>query len=57
MTICDGGRTFVELGKKLKELGATKVNLHVTHGIFSKGKDVFEGTVDEVYAKYDWTQL
>lgn len=55
--LVDGGKSFIELGKKLKELGASKVTLYVTHGIFSKGKDVFEGTVDEVYAKYDWTQL
>lgn len=35
--ICDGGRTFIELGKALKEKGACKLYLYVTHGIFSKG--------------------
>lgn len=35
--ICDGGRTFVELGKLLKDMGAKSVTLFVTHGIFSKG--------------------
>ena len=35
--ICDGGMTFKLLAKKLFELGASEVNLYVTHGIFSKG--------------------
>ncbi len=35
--ICDGGRTFVELGKQLKLLGANELHLYVTHGIFSMG--------------------
>lgn len=55
--ICDGGRTFIELGKVLKERGASKVILYVTHGIFSQGKQVFEGIIDEVYAKHDWTTI
>jgi ribose-phosphate pyrophosphokinase len=55
--ICDGGKTFLELGKKLKELGAKSVLLHVTHGIFSKGRDAMFPYVDVVTAKYDWTVL
>ena len=47
--ICDGGRTFIELGKILKEKGASRVELYVTHGIFSKGLDVFNGIIDKVY--------
>lgn len=35
--ICDGGRTFVELAKALKTKGAARVELVVTHGIFSQG--------------------
>lgn len=35
--ICDGGRTFIELAKLLKEKGACNIYLYVTHGIFSKG--------------------
>ena len=34
--ICDGGGTFVGLGNKIIEQGAT-ADLFVTHGIFSKG--------------------
>lgn len=54
--ICDGGRTFIELAKVLRAKGAKKIVLMVTHGIFSKGKDVLLEHIDEVYAKYDWTQ-
>ena len=35
--ICDGGGTFVGLAKELRKAGAKRVNLFVTHGIFSKG--------------------
>ena len=36
--ICDGGRTFIELAKAIKEQNAeAKVYLVVTHGIFSAG--------------------
>lgn len=38
--ICDGGRTFIEVAKKLYEAGAKEVHLYVSHGIFSKGLDV-----------------
>lgn len=39
--ICDGGRTFIELAKVLRGLNAKEIVLYVTHGIFSKGFDVF----------------
>ena len=54
--ICDGGRTFIELAKVLKERNAGKVILHVTHGIFSKGKEPLLEHIDEIYATYDWTK-
>lgn len=46
--ICDGGYTFVLAAKLLKEAGASSVNLLVTHGIFSKGLQVFDGLIDNV---------
>jgi ribose-phosphate pyrophosphokinase len=53
--ICDGGRTFIELAKVLKaKHNCGNIHLHVTHGIFSKGKEVFN-LFDEVTATYDWT--
>src|SRR5580692_8825044 len=54
--ICDGGRTFIELGKELRKLTNGQINLYVTHGIFSKGltpllgewKDE-SGVIDNIY--------
>ncbi len=45
--ICDGGGTFAGTAKMLKEKGAVKVNLIVSHGIFSKGSNI--EFVDEIY--------
>ncbi|MDA8708611.1 ribose-phosphate diphosphokinase [Hellea sp.] len=47
--ICDGGYTFIKVAEQLKAKGAEKVVLFVTHGIFSKGLDVFDGLIDHVF--------
>lgn len=47
--ICDGGYTFIKIAEELKRKGADRVVLYVTHGIFSKGLEVFEGIIDKVY--------
>ncbi len=47
--ICDGGRTFLELGKQLREQGAARIELYVTHGIFSYGIDQLCELYDKVY--------
>lgn len=47
--ICDGGRTFQELAKVLKEKNASRIILAVTHGIFSKGLEPFIGLIDTIY--------
>lgn len=52
--ICDGGRTFIELAKVLRERNAGKIELFVTHGIFSKGVDVFDGYVDCIHSFNVW---
>lgn len=39
--ICDGGRTFIELAKILRKYYPESITLYVTHGIFSRGFDVF----------------
>lgn len=55
--ICDGGATFIFLTQELKKKGAKEVYLYVTHGIFSKGKQVlYDAGIDKVYAYYDWTK-
>lgn len=47
--ICDGGRTFTELAKSLKPLTDGKIYLYVTHGIFSRGLDVFRENFEKIY--------
>ena len=55
--ICDGGRTFVELAKKLRPLTDGNVNLYVTHGIFSRGIEVFDGLIDKIYVANIFNQF
>ncbi len=47
--ICDGGRTFIELSRLLKEKGAKDIYLYVTHGIFSHGLDVLREHFSHIY--------
>jgi ribose-phosphate pyrophosphokinase len=52
--ICDGGRTFIEMARKLREDKIlTNHNLHlvVTHGIFSNGMEVIHQEFKTVYVK------
>ena len=49
--ICDGGRTFIEIAKILKKKNCGKIVLMVTHGFFTKGLDVFDGLIDEIYTR------
>lgn len=50
--ICDGGATFVILTKKLIELGANRISLLVTHGLFTKGKDIlYKAGISAIYSK------
>lgn len=51
--ICDGGRTFIELAREIK-VSSAKVDLYVTHGIFSKGFAVFDGLIDTIYCANPW---
>lgn len=50
--ICDGGRTFIELAKKLRRLTTGKIFLYVTHGIFSQGLEPFKGLIDQIFVAY-----
>jgi ribose-phosphate pyrophosphokinase len=50
--ICDGGRTFIEISKVLKtKYRVNSVILCVTHGLFTKGLDVFDGIIDEIFTR------
>lgn len=44
-----GTRTFIELAAKLRQLTDGKIYLYVTHGIFSKGAEVFDGLIDGIF--------
>jgi ribose-phosphate pyrophosphokinase len=48
--ICDGGRTFIELGNEIRKHYQGELILVVTHGIFSKGREVFDGLYNQVVA-------
>lgn len=49
--ICDGGASFIHLASLLKERGASKVGLFVTHGIFSKGVDILKENIDYIFVE------
>ncbi|MDH0030873.1 MULTISPECIES: ribose-phosphate diphosphokinase [unclassified Acinetobacter] len=47
--ICDGGATFIGIAQQLRRLHCQNIILYVTHGIFSKGLNVFDGLVDQIF--------
>lgn len=52
--ICDGGRTFIELAKVLKNNGVKSISLYVTHGIFSQGVGVFDDYIETIFTLNVW---
>jgi len=52
--ICDGGRTFIQLGNALKEAGAKDVTLYVTHGIFMAGLEILKPAIDKVFCLHTY---
>lgn len=48
--LADGGASFVALAAVLKAKGASRVELYVTHGVFSRGlAPLFAGGIDHVW--------
>jgi ribose-phosphate pyrophosphokinase len=47
--ICDGGGTFIGLAETLKNKGAGRLYLAVSHGIFNKGFDVFGEYFEKIF--------
>lgn len=47
--ICDGGRTFVGVAEHLRAWNPERLELAVTHGIFSYGQEVVTDVYDKVY--------
>lgn len=56
--ICDGGATFINIAKQLKNQFVTgKIYLIVTHGIFSKGLGELQQYFDGIYTTNSYKQL
>ena len=54
--ICDGGGTFIGLAETLKKHNAGKINLIVSHGIFSKGIEALHN-IDHIYTTNSFSDL
>lgn len=54
--IADGSFTFIKLAELLKSRNAGRVDLYVTHGIFSKGLRPLEGVIDRVHSLNVWKE-
>lgn len=55
--ICDGGGTFLGLAKELKNKGAGNIYLFVTHGIFSKGTEIFKELFSGIYCTNSFSDI
>jgi len=55
--LADGGRTFSTLAKALKDLGANKVYLYVTHAQFNFGFEELKTTIDHVYCTNSYRDI
>lgn len=55
--LADGGRTFKLLAKELKNQGASKVFLYVTHAQFNYGFDELKETIDHVYCTNSYKDI
>jgi ribose-phosphate pyrophosphokinase len=51
--MCIGGATFINLAEVIREKYNGKICLLTTHGIYSRGLEVFEGIIDEVLCLND----
>jgi ribose-phosphate pyrophosphokinase len=47
--ICDGGGTFLGIAQELKKRNCGKINLIVSHGIFSKGEEILKKDFHKIY--------
>lgn len=55
--ICDGGATFINIAKEIKQVHNNKIYLIVTHGIFSKGFDELSKYFDGVYCTNSYKDI
>ena len=55
--ICDGGYTFICLANGIKSIKYNSLNLIVTHGIYTKGKEVLHPMYDTVSEVYNYPEI
>ncbi|MFK7786730.1 MAG: phosphoribosyltransferase family protein [Crocinitomicaceae bacterium] len=55
--LADGGRTFKNLAEALKEQGAEKVFLYVSHGQFNYGFDELKESIDHIYCTNSYRDI
>ena len=55
--LADGGRTFKFLAEALKQQGASKVYLYVTHAQFNYGFDELKETIDHIYCTNSYKEI
>jgi ribose-phosphate pyrophosphokinase len=55
--LADGGRTFKFLAEALKQQGASKVFLYVTHSQFNYGFDELKETIDHIYCTNSYKDI
>lgn len=55
--LADGGRTFKFLAEALKQQGAAKVYLYVTHAQFNHGFDELKATIDHIYCTNSYRDI
>ncbi len=55
--LADGGRTFKLLAAALKEQGASKVYLYVTHAQFNYGFEELKETIDHIYCTNSYKDI
>lgn len=56
--LCDGGATFISVAKLLRErFTFGDLNLYVTHGLFSKGKEELFQHYNHILARFDYSEV
>jgi len=55
--LCDGGATFLSAAHEIREaFELSTINLYVTHGLFSKGKEELRKYFDKIVAYFDYSE-
>ncbi len=55
--ICDGGATFIKLAEEVRKVSDADLYLQVTHGIFSKGFDIFKPYYKQIFTTNSYQDI